>query len=264
VTQPGRPQPGHPQPGRPQPGWTGPGAGGQAAGGPRDTRGRNPRRSPGPARWGALQGGLGVCIIVISAAAGTVATMVTRSAPGFLLGLLVAAGTVVAALAVRPRAGWMILPVPVLSYLAGALVSGYVYNRSAGTSKTALAVGAAQWIADGFFAMAFATALAIAITTARWFIWRHHRKIRRRDPDWAAPATRPVPPRRPQAEWDPTVPGSGPRPPGPPGASWGPRGPDDPRTQRDQRGWNEADPRGGAQRPEMRPGTGPYNFSSGA
>src|SRR5690348_16583572 len=117
VTQPGRPQPARPQPARPQPGWTGQSAGGQAPGGPRDTLGRNPRRSPGPARWGALQGGLGVCIIVISGAAGTVATMVTRSAPGFLLGLLVAAGTVVAALAVRPRAGWMILPVPVLSYL---------------------------------------------------------------------------------------------------------------------------------------------------
>jgi hypothetical protein len=152
--------------------------------------------------------------------------MLTRSAPGFLLGLLVAAGTLVAALAVRPRAGWMILPVPVLSYLAGALVSGYVFNRSTGTSKTALAISAAQWIADGFFAMAFATALAVAITTARWYIWRRHRKVRQRAPDWAAPATRPVPPGRPQAAWDPTVPGSERRPPGPPGAPWGPRAPD--------------------------------------
>ena len=38
----------------------------------------------------------------------------TRSAPGFLLGLVVVAGTVIAALAVRPRAGRMIFPVPVL------------------------------------------------------------------------------------------------------------------------------------------------------
>ena len=103
--------------------------------------------------------------------------MVTRSAPGFLLGLFVVAGTVVAALAVRPRAGRMIFPVPVLSYLVGALVSGFIYNRAAGTSKTALAIGAAQWIADGFFAMALATALAIAIITARWYLWRRRRPV---------------------------------------------------------------------------------------
>ena len=90
----------------------------------------------------------------------------------------------VAALAVRPRAGRMIFPVPVLSYLVGALVSGFVYNRS-GTSKTALAIGAAQWIANGFFAMALATVLAIAIITARWYLWRRRREVSRA-PDWPA------------------------------------------------------------------------------
>jgi hypothetical protein len=195
-----------------------------------ESRGRrNPRRSPGPGRWGALQGGLGVCIIVASAALGTIATMVTRSAPGFLLGLFVTAGTVIAALAVRPRAGRMIFPVPVLSYLVGALVSGFIYNRSTGTSKTALAIGAAQWIANGFFAMALATVLAIVIITARWFLWRRRREVRR-DQDWPAPAaaTRPVPPRGPR-------PPQGPRPP-----------------------WNQPGQGG------RRQGTGPYNFSSGA
>ena len=179
------------------------------------------RRSPGPGRWGALQGGLGVCIIVASAALGTIATMVTRSAPGFLLGLFVVAGTVIAALAVRPRAGRMIFPVPVLSYLVGALISGFIYNRSTGTSKTALAIGAAQWIANGFFAMALATVLAIVIITARWYLWRRRREVSR-EPDWPAPAaTRPVPPR-------------GPRPAG--GSAMRRRSP--PGGQRD---WNDAD-----------------------
>ena len=212
---------------------------------PRESRGRrNPRRSPGRGRWGALQGGLGVCIVVASAAVGTIATMLTRSAPGFLLGLFVTAGTVIAALAVRPRAGRMIFPVPVLSYLVGALISGFIYNRSTGASKTALAIGAAQWIANGFFAMALATVLAIVIITARWYLWRRRRKVSR-DPGWPAPATatRPVPPR-------------------------GPRGPEGPRAPWSQPGgqrdWNDADPRGGARRPGPRPGTGPYNFSSGA
>ena len=52
-----------------------------------------PREAPGrrstprePRGWGALQGGLGVCIIVASAALGTVATIVTRREPGLLLG----------------------------------------------------------------------------------------------------------------------------------------------------------------------------------
>jgi len=210
--------------------------------GSRDTRGRrNSRRSPG--RWGALQGGLGVCIIVAGAAVGTIATVLTRSAPGFLLGLCVEAGTVVAALAVRPRAGRMIFPVPVLAYLVGALVSGFVYNRAAGTSGTALAIGAAQWVADGFFAMALATVLAIVIITVRWCLWRRRRPVTR-DQDWAAPAvTRSVPPRRP------------------------PTAPEAPRAQRGPRGrgsWNDPDPRGGPRRPAPRSGTGPYNFSSGA
>jgi hypothetical protein len=113
--------------------------------------------------------------------------MVTRSAPGFLLGLFVVAGTVAASLAVRPRAGRMIFPVPVLSYLVAALLSGIVFDRSAGSSKTALAIGAAQWIADGFFAMALATVLVVVITATRWFLWR------RRRPTTGDPG-RPIPP----------------------------------------------------------------------
>src|SRR5690348_12589944 len=180
----------------------------RAASGPREARRRrNPRRSPGAGRWGALQGGLGVCIIVASAAVGTIATMVTRSAPGFLLGLFVEAGTVVAAVAVRPRAGRMIFPAPVLSYLVGALISGFVFNRS-GTSKTALAIGAAQWVANGFFAMALATVLAIAIITVRWYFWRRSRRparpVRRSRMDWEA-----------RDSWDDADPRGGARRPGP-------------------------------------------------
>ena len=272
--------------------------------GPREARGRrNPRRSPGAGRWGALQGGLGVCIIVASAAFGTIATMVTRSAPGFLLGVFVEAGTVVAALAVRPRTGRMIFPVPVLSYLVGALVSGFVFNRS-GTSKTALAIGAAQWVANGFFAMALATVLAVAIITVRWYLWRRGRTPARevgRDADWAA---RYPPTGGSHAAWEQTTESGYPA---------APRTPEGPRGQRAQPGGRtqpsgQAQPGTGAQpadgpsrapgsagagteegrrtqdgsrpkgpgttrthavgpgrhRPGPRSGTGPYNFSSGA
>jgi hypothetical protein len=161
---------------------------------------------------GSLSGGLGICVIVGSAAIGTVGTIVTRAQPGSVLGLFVLAGTVAAALTVQPRTGRLIFPVPALSFLIGALASGAVYDRS--TNKTELAVGAAQWIANGFFVMVLSTLLAIALTTVRWFMWR-------RDQRGAAPA-------------------------GQPGPQWPPRAP----------GWD--------QRPGPRPGSGPYNFSSGA
>jgi len=71
--------------------------------------------------------------------------------------------------------------------------------------KTALAIGAAQWVANGFFAMTLATVLAVAIITTRWYLWRRDRPSARevgRDADWAAPlpaTTRAAPPRRPHA-----------------------------------------------------------------
>ena len=180
-------------------------------GGPRDSRGRrsSPRpRGPGrTGRWGTLQGGLGVCIIVASAAVGAILTMVARSAPGFLLGLCVVAGTVTASLAVRPRAGRLIFPVPVLSYLVAALISGVVFERPADLSKTALAIDSAQWIADGFFAMALATLLAVVITAARWFRWRRGRPT-------AGDPGRPVPPA------DPSRTGSARTPPTWDGSTW--------------------------------------------
>ena len=146
-----------------------------------------PAGSAGSQRqWGSLQGGLGVCIIVAGTAIGAIVTMVTGRAPGLLLGAFVVIGTIAASLAVRPRAGRMILPVPVLSYLVAALVSGVIYNRGDGASKAALAIGAAQWIADGFFPMALATALAIGLIAVRWLLSRRHAGAAP-SPGWTSP-----------------------------------------------------------------------------
>jgi len=240
-------------------------------------RGGNSGRSSGRGalgRRGALQGGLGVCVIVASAAIGAVATVATHGTPGPLLGLFVVAGTVAAALVIRPRDGRMILPVPALSYLVAALASGVLSDRPADSSQTALAIAAAQWVADGFFAMLLATVLAAAITTARWYLWRRSRPARR-DPDRPVPAgdaTWAGAPRasaartgtaragtgRSRQTWDTSaqsgypagLAGTGrPRESGETGATGG-RG--------------DASSRGTGQRPGPRPGSGPYNFSSGA
>ncbi len=215
--------------------------------------------------------------------------MVTRSVPGFLLGFFVVAGTVTASLAVRPRAGRLIFPVPVLSYLAAALLSGIVFDRSADSSKTALAIGAAQWIADGFFAMALATALAVVITAARWFLWRRGRPITG-DPGWPAPPAGParIGSARTGATRADTILASGTGREGtarPPRAGWetaesghpmglaGPgrrresgegTGPGVPGGSRGPEVWGDPGSLGTGPRPSPPPGSEPYNFSSGA
>ncbi len=157
-----------------------------------DGRRRRRRRRPlGRIGQGAMRGGLGVCVIMASAALGAAATIATRSQPGLVLGLFVLAGTVAAALTVEPRAGRLIFPVPALSYLVAALVAGGMYNRSA--NNTELAVGAAQWIANGFFVMVLATLLAIALTTVRWFLWRRSGRVPLAA-DWPAEARTARPP----------------------------------------------------------------------
>ncbi len=200
-----------------------------------------------------LQGGLGVCIIVASAAIGAIVTMVTRSAPGSLLGFFVVVGTVVAALAIRPRTGRMIFPVPVLSYLVAALLSGVVFDRSADSSKTVLAIGAAQWIANGFRAMVLATVLAVMITTVRWFFWRRSRPTMR-DPRRPVPAgpARTAPTRAGTVQMGP--------------AQTGPAHAGSVQTGPVQTGSVQTGPgpRGTGPRPGPRPGAEPYNFSSGA
>ena len=229
--------------------------------------------------------------------------MVVRGTPGVLLGLFVVAGTVAAALAVRPTTGRMLLPVPVLSYLVAALISGVIHDPTLVSSKTQLAVDAAQWIADGFFAMALATALAVVITAARWYLWRRRRPAPRA-PRWpVAPAGtgrdaagRDATERRPAAWGTSAEPGhprgfadpggaretgpkaTGPRPgdPRPGDPRPGSPRPGSPRpggetSSRDvgPRGAapNTTGPRGAGPRPGPspgRPGSGPYNFSSGA
>jgi hypothetical protein len=231
---------------------------------PRATRSRRAsrraRRSGGRLSriWeGSLRGALGVCVIAGSALIGAVATIVHHTQPGSMLGLFVLAGTVAAALTVQPRTGRLIFPVPALSYLIAALATGVAYDRS--SDKTELAVGAAQWIASGFFVMVLATLLAIALTTVRWFMWRRDQHGSQ-PPDW--PATDQAPPR--------PEPGP-PRPPGspsgttPPGVRPGTQPPlwPTPGTAAPQ-GWGQRPGPRPDQRPGPRPGTGPYNFSRGA
>jgi len=158
----------------------------ESGGGRRRAAAGRPRGASQPwsLLWrGSLRGGLAVCVIVGSAAIGAIATVVTRAEPGSALGLFVLFGTVAAALAVEPRAGRVIFPVPALAYVAAAIAAGIADDRTADSSKTGLLVGAAQWIASGFFVMVLATVLAVVFTAVRWYLWRR---------DQPAAATGPV------------------------------------------------------------------------
>jgi Domain of unknown function (DUF6542) len=217
-------------------------AGARRSGEPRGSRGFAGDGGPaGPRLGGTLSGGLGVAIVAASTALGASATMLTGKEPGSILGVFVIVGTVAAAVAVRPQAGRIVIPVPALAYLIAAMVTGVIYDHSADVSKTALAINAAQWIADGFFAMAVATLLAVVLVTGRWILWRRQ---------W--PGT-PAPQPGLDDYWRPAPYGDAPP------ASPGGQGPWAGGQRPDQPWPPRPDPRPG--RP---PGPGPYNFSSGA
>jgi hypothetical protein len=260
---------------------------------PQEPRGYAPGGGPAGLRLGgSLSGGLGVAIVAASTALGASATMLTGKEPGSILGAFVIIGTLAAAVAVRPQAGRLILPVPALAYLVAAMVTGVIYDHSADVSKAALAINAAQWIANGFFAMVLATALAVVLVTARWILWRRSRPVAPPPPGWLAgpPAyqdrTQPVlGDYRTQPVLDdygtqpvmddywgqagypnPYGPPGGGEPgrgePGPPPPAPGPQGPR-PAGPRPGQPWTPGPPRTDP-RPPRPPGSGPYNFSSGA
>ncbi len=103
------------------------------------------------------------------------------SRPGRFGVLLLIVGTLCGAVAVQPRAAYLIIPVPALSYVVAAIVAGFIHDHAIDTSRTELAVGLTQWVATGFLAMVTATLLAMAIAAIRWLGSRH--TVLLRDPD---------------------------------------------------------------------------------
>jgi hypothetical protein len=118
--------------------------------------------------WGTRPGRLGVFTVIGATLLGLVITLLAGTEPGVILGVCLVVGTVAAAFAVRPGAGYLILPVPALAYAVAAVIAGLVHDRGVDTNHTALAISAAQWIAGGFIAMAVATGLAVLIAGYRW------------------------------------------------------------------------------------------------
>jgi hypothetical protein len=122
--------------------------------------------------WGCYPVWTGVLMVLAAAVAGAAFTVVSHGDPGLALGIFVAGGTVAAGISVRSRSAYAIIPVPALTYAAAAVSAGFIHDHAVDTSRTALALSAAQWFANGFPSMAVATALAVLIAIARWLLGR--------------------------------------------------------------------------------------------
>jgi hypothetical protein len=150
-------------------------------------------------RWiGNVPGWGAVLILAVAAIGGMVGTLAMGHDPGSLLGWLVVVGSVVAALAARRRAVYLIIPFPALTYLAAGVITGAIHDRAVDTSKEQLAVNFLQWIASGFLAMSAATILVIVIAGARWLLRRQvvsgqFPMSDQRSAQGRAPRTRPAP-----------------------------------------------------------------------
>jgi hypothetical protein len=127
-------------------------------------------RSP---RWGGLPAARGIVVVIATAALGTVTTIVTGSDPGFALDFCVLVGAIAASLAVRPGSVYRIIPAPAIAYVVGAFIAGLIHDGGTDSSRTALAISAAQWVASGFVAMTAATVLVILIGAVRWGMHWH-------------------------------------------------------------------------------------------
>lgn len=84
-----------------------------------------------------------------------------------MLGTLIVIGAVVAALIIERRSLYLLFPMPALSYLVLAILTGLIHDGGSGTSTTQLGLGFLQWIGNGFFAMCAATILVGVIFGAR-------------------------------------------------------------------------------------------------
>jgi hypothetical protein len=124
-------------------------------------------------RWlGSLPTRGAVYILLAAALLGVAGTALTGREPGFWLGFCTIVGSVIAALAIRRRRLYVLIPLPALVLFLGAAATGAIHDRGVDTSTTEIGVNFLQWIANVFFAMSAATILVLVIAGGRWLLSR--------------------------------------------------------------------------------------------
>ena len=130
-------------------------------------------RRPPAFRWlGSMPTRGAVYILLAAAVLGVVGTVVTGREPGFWLGFCTIVGSIIAALAIRRRRLYVLIPLPALVLFIGTAVAGAIHDRAVDTSTTEIGVNFLQWIANVFFAMCAATILVLVIAGGRWLLSR--------------------------------------------------------------------------------------------
>jgi hypothetical protein len=155
-------------------GSRGAGGGNRRGGGPTDSPAEPAglRRAPG-LRWlGTLSTQVAIYIMLTAALLGVLGTLLTGSEPGKLLSYVLVIGSVLAAVGIRRRSLYLLIPLPALTFFICALITGAVKDSSIDTSKTELGLTFLQWIANVFFAMCAATILVLLIGAGRWLLSR--------------------------------------------------------------------------------------------
>jgi len=126
-----------------------------------------------PLRWIATWSTRRAVLVLLGfALISLVATIVVGHDPGFLIGLFLIAGSVIAALGAR-RAIHRLIPVPALSYLVTTTVVGAAHDRANLNDSKEFLTSFLTWIGSAFFALVWATVLVIVIAIAGAVIsWR--------------------------------------------------------------------------------------------
>jgi hypothetical protein len=151
-----------------------------------------------------------------AAVLGAILTLVMGRDPGALLGSLILIGAVIAALGIHREHAYLIIPMPAVTYLVLAVVTGGIHDTSTETSTAALGLSFLQWIGSGFFSIFGATLLVLLIFGGRLlasrqlvsgsFTMSSHRAANRAAsgrPGRALMTGRPAPARREsRAPWD--------------------------------------------------------------
>jgi hypothetical protein len=119
-------------------------------------------------RWaGSWRTRRAVVVLLGAVLLGVIGTVVIRRDPGFLIGLLIIVGSVVAAIGTR-RAVHRLIPLPALSYLVATFAAGYLHDKSNLNTSKEFYTSFLSWIGSAFFAVVWATVLIVVIAFGRW------------------------------------------------------------------------------------------------
>jgi hypothetical protein len=123
-----------------------------------------------------MAAGAGILVIAAATLLGVIATIVTKKDPGTILGILIVIGAIAAAFGVRYSTAYILIPLPALAWVAGAVVSGYVHDRSLLTGSIGIGSQAAVWMAAGFTWMVIAI-IAVIVVAAGRYLWARRNRM---------------------------------------------------------------------------------------